>query len=96
MRKEVEDWGDYKRLPGQKPEISLVRRMLLGVDSVVHTPRLRAFDPNERRMAKFSESMDPCFVGKNAAALAQFVDESLRNLRVSRQNAPSWIWRQLQ
>ena len=43
--------------------------MLLGADSVVQTPRLRAFETNERRVAKFSEMMDPCFVGRNAAVL---------------------------
>ena len=43
--------------------------MLLGANSVVHTPRLRAFETNERRMAKFSGSMDPCFKGRNAAVL---------------------------
>ena len=43
--------------------------MLLGAVSVVQTPRLRAFETNERRVAKFSETMDPCFVGRNAAVL---------------------------
>ena len=56
--------------------------MLLGADSVVQTPRLRAFETNERRVAKFSETMDPCFVGRNAAVLqyTQFVytDEATR------------------
>ena len=35
----------------------------------MHTPRLRAFQTNERMMAKFSESMDPWLVGRNAAVL---------------------------
>ena len=69
MRKETEDWSDYKSLPEEKPDFPLMRRILLGADSVVHTPRLRAFETNERRMAKFSELMDSCFVGRNAAAL---------------------------
>ena len=43
--------------------------MLLGAVSVVQTPRLRVFKTNERRVAKFSETMDPCFVGRNAAVL---------------------------
>ena len=51
------------------PEFSLIRRMLLGADSVLQTPRLRALETNERRMAKFSETMDPCFVGRNAAVM---------------------------
>ena len=43
---------------------------------------LRAFETNERRMAKLSETMDPWFVGRNAFVLhyTQFVytDESTR------------------
>ena len=82
MRKETEDWGNYKRLSEEIPESLLFRRMLLGADSVVDTPRLRAFEINERKMAKFSESMDPCCVGRNAALLqyTQFAsfDESTR------------------
>ena len=35
----------------------------------MQTPRLRAFEINERRMANFSETMDPCFEGRNAAVL---------------------------
>ena len=56
--------------------------MLLGADSVVQTPRLRAFETNERRVAKFSEMMDPCFVGRNAAVLQYtqfaYTDEATR------------------
>ena len=43
--------------------------MLLGAVSVVQTPRLRVFEDNERRVAKISETMDPCFVGRNSAVL---------------------------
>ena len=56
--------------------------MLLGADSVVQTPRLRAFETNEKRVAKISVMMDPCFVGRNAAVLkyTQFAhtDETTR------------------
>ena len=56
--------------------------MLLGADSVVQTPRLRASDTNERRMAEFSETMDSCFVGRNAAVMQNtqfaYTDESTR------------------
>ena len=56
--------------------------MLLGADSVVHTPRLKAFETKERRMTKFSESMNPNFIGQNSALLhyTQFayVDEPTR------------------
>ena len=82
VKEGTKDWGDYKKLPEEIPEVFLIRRMLLGADSVVHTPRLRTFETNERRMAKFSESMDPCFVGRNAAVLQYmqfaYADESTR------------------
>ena len=56
--------------------------MLLVADSVVQTPRLRAFKTNERRVAKFCEMMDPCFVGRNAAMLKYtqfaYTDEATR------------------
>ena len=57
--------------------------MLLEADSVVHNLRLRAFETNERRMAKFSELMDPSFRCRNAAVLQYThfadVDESMSN-----------------
>ena len=69
VREETKDWGDYEKLPEEIPEFPLIIRMLLGGVSVVQTPRLRVFETNERRVAKFSETMDPCFVGRNAAVL---------------------------
>ena len=69
LREEKKGWGDYKKLPEEIPEFPLIRRMLLGADSVVQTPRLRAFETNETRVAKFSETMDLCFVGRNAAVV---------------------------
>ena len=66
---ETKSWCDYKKLPEEIPEFLLIRRILLGAVSAVQTPRLRAFETNERRMAKFSETIDPCFVGRNAAVL---------------------------
>ena len=69
MREETKDWGDYQNLPEEIPEFPLIRRMLLGAVSVVQTPRLRAFETNERRVEKFSETLDPYFLGRNAAVL---------------------------
>ena len=69
MREETKGWSDYNKLPEELPEFPLIRRMLLGADSVVQNPRLRAFETNERRMANFSETMDPSFVGRNAAVM---------------------------
>ena len=82
LREETKGWGDYKKLPEEIREFPLIRRMLLGADSVVQTRRLRAFETNERRVAKFSETMDPCFVGRNAALLQYtqfaYTDEATR------------------
>ena len=69
VREETKCWGDYKKLREEIPEFHLIRRMLLGAVSVVQTPRLRAFDTNERRVVKLSETMDPCFVRRNAVVL---------------------------
>ena len=69
LREETKSWGDYKKLPEEIPEFPLIGRMLPGADSVVKNPRLRAFETNERRVAKFSEIRAPCFVGRNAAVL---------------------------
>ena len=43
--------------------------MLLGAVSLVQTPRLRAFETNERRIGQFVGTMDTYFVGRNAAVL---------------------------
>ena len=69
LREEMKGWVDYTKLPEEISEFPLIKRLLLGADSVVQTPRLRAFETNERRVVKFSEIMDPCFVGRNAAVL---------------------------
>ena len=91
VREETEDWGDYEKLPEEIPEFPMIRRMLLGAVSVVQTPRLRAFETNERRVAKFSETMDPCFVGRNAAVLQYtrftYTDQATRR-RISNAATP--------
>ena len=69
VREEMKDWGDYEKLSEEIPEFPLIRRMLLGAVSIVQTPRLRAFETNERRLEKFVGTMDPYFVGRNAAVL---------------------------
>ena len=69
LREETKGWGRYKKLPEEIPEFPLIRWMLLVVDFVAQTPRLRAFETNERRVAKFAEMMDPCFVSRYAAVL---------------------------
>ena len=69
MREGTKDWGDYEKLPEAIPEFHLIRRMLLGAVSVVQTSRLRAFETNERSVGNFVGTMDPYFVGRNAAVL---------------------------
>ena len=49
--------------------------MLHGAVFAEQTPRMIAFETNERRVAKISEMMDPCFLGRNVAVMQckQFV-----------------------
>ena len=51
VREETKGWGDCKKLPEKIPEFLLIRRVLLGAISAMQTPRLRAFQTNERRVA---------------------------------------------
>ena len=53
VREATEGWGDYKKLPEEIPEFSLMRRMLLGAVSAVQTPRLTAFEANEEEWRIF-------------------------------------------
>ena len=82
VKKENKDWADNRKLTENILEFALNGRLLLGADSEVHTLRLRASETNERRMAKFSESMESSFVGRNAAVLQYtqfaYADESTR------------------
>ena len=91
VREETKDCGDYKKLPEAIPEFPLIRRMLLGAVSVVQTPRLRAFETNERRVGNFSATMDPYFVGRNAAVLQYtrfaYMDQATRG-RISNAATP--------
>ena len=91
VREETKDWGDYKKLPEAIPEFPLIRRMLLGAVSVVQTPRLRAFETNERRVGNFMGTMDPYFVGRNAAVLQYtrfaYTDQATRR-RISNAATP--------
>ena len=91
VREETKDWGDYEKLPEEIPEFPLIRRMLLGALSVVQTPRLRAFETNERRIEKFVGTMDPYFVGRNAAVLQYtrfgYTDQATRR-RISNAATP--------
>ena len=65
--------------------------MLLGAVSVVQTPRLRAFETNERRIGNFVGTMDPYFVGRNAAVLQYtrfaYTDQATRR-RISNAATP--------
>ena len=77
--KETEDWDKNKKLSEEIPEIHLVRTML------------KAFETNKRKMAKFSESMDPCIIGRNTAVLQytqfSYANESTRR-RMSNAGTP--------
>ena len=58
---------------------------------MVQTSRLRAFETNERRIGKFVGTMDPYFVGRNAAVLQYtrfaYTDQSTRR-RISNAATP--------
>ena len=91
VREETKDWGDYEKLPEEIPEFPLIRRMLLGAVSVVQIPRLTAFETNERRIGNFVGTMDPSFVGRNAAVLQYtrfaYTDQAARR-RISNAATP--------
>ena len=91
MREETKGWGDYKKPPEEIPEFPLIKTMLLGAVSAVQTPMFRTFETNERRVAKFSETMDPCFVGRNSAVIQYtqfaYTDEATRR-RISNAATP--------
>ena len=59
-------------LPDQCPRYPLIRRMLLGVTSPVIAPRIGAARDAEKRMLKWSEGMEPCFIRWNVAAMHTF------------------------
>ena len=90
-REETKDWGDYEKLPEEIPEFPLIRRKFLGAVSVVQTPILRAIETNERRIEKFVGTMDPYFVGRNAAVLQytrlSYTDQATRR-RISNAATP--------
>ena len=90
-REKTKDWGDYEKLPEEIPDFPLIRRMLLGAVSVVQTPGLRAFETNERRTGKLVGTMDPDFVGRNAAVLQYtrfaYTDQATRR-RISNAATP--------
>ena len=52
MKKETEDWDDFKKLPEEISQFPPIRALLLG--KVVYNPRLRAYETNERKMAEVS------------------------------------------
>ena len=63
MRKETEDWCDYKKLPEEIPQFPLIRWMLLGEDSVVQTEEyrvqsLRSTEPSRPRREGWQRSLN--------------------------------------
>ena len=69
LRKETEDGNDFRRLPEEKPEYTLIRRILVRAGSAVQMRKMGAFETNERRMAAFSTSMNQCVLGRKDAVL---------------------------
>ena len=52
VKEETKGWGNYKKLAEEITDLPLTRRMLLGANSVLQTPRLRAFQTKESRKIK--------------------------------------------
>ena len=59
-------------LPDQCPRYPPIRRMLLGVTTPIIAPRIGAARDAEKRMLKWSEGMEPRFIGWNVAAAHTF------------------------
>ena len=59
-------------LPDQCPRYPPIRRMLLGVTSPIIPPRIGAARDAEKIMLKWSEGMEPRFIGWNVAAAHTF------------------------
>ena len=102
--KKVRKGNDGRGVHEKVPKSPSFRSMLLGAESVAHTPKVRASDTNDRRMANFFYSMDPCTDGRNAAMLQYtqlaYVKDSTKR-RMSNAATPKSgrfeeDWRQLQ
>ena len=73
VKKNQQAWLSGSRpLPDQCPRYPPIRRMLLGVTSPIIAPCIGAARDAERRMLKWSEGMEPRFIGWNVAAAQTF------------------------
>ena len=70
VKEETKDWGNNRKQTKEISELPLIRRILVGADSVVQTTRLRAFETNKKRMAKFSETRDAVLRGQKRCRAA--------------------------
>ena len=73
VKENQQEWLSGSRpLPDQCPRYPPIRRILLGVTSPIIAPRIRAARDAERRMLKWSEGMEPRFIGWKVAAAHTF------------------------
>ena len=70
VKEETKDWGNNRKQTEEISEFPLIRRILLGADSVVQTPRLKTFETYKKRMAKFSETIDTMLRGQKRCRAA--------------------------
>ena len=91
VREETKGWDDYKKLPEEIPEFPLIRRIMLEAVSVVQTPRLRAFETNERRVAKFSEILGRDLLTRIKQREGGPATQQLRSLGDLTKNGRNWI-----
>ena len=73
VKEHQETWlADSSPLPEKCALHPRIRRMLLGLTSPAFAPRIGAAQDVEERMLKWSEGMEPRFIGWNALALHTF------------------------
>ena len=89
------EWNDEAQVAFENIKQELCEAPVLGMPTekgmYVQTPRLRAFETNERRVGNFVGTMDPYFVGRNAAVLQYtrfaYTDQATRR-RISNAATP--------
>ena len=89
------EWNDEAQVAFENIKQELCEAPVLGMPTekgmYVQTPRLRAFETNERRVENFVGTMDPYFVGRNAAVLQYtrfaYTDQATRR-RISNAATP--------
>ena len=67
MKRELEMILEREVLPTMVPELTIVRRMTLGMNSPLMVPSLYARAMVEKQQKEFTDGWDPLFIGYTAA-----------------------------